>query len=191
MTKINRNTKETQISLELNLEPDGDSVIESPVPFLNHMMTLFARHAGVQLVLSAEGDTEIDAHHTTEDAGIALGMAVHEALGDKKGIARYGDMLLPMDEALILCAMDLSGRAHLSFDVAFPVAAVGDFDLELVEEFFQGFVRHAGVTLHLRQLAGRNAHHIAEACFKAFAHAFRKAVQKTGAQDALSTKGVL
>lgn len=191
MTKINRNTKETQISLELNLEPDGDSVIESPVPFLNHMLTLFARHAGVQLVLSAEGDTEIDAHHTTEDAGIALGMAVHEALGDKKGIARYGDMLLPMDEALILCAMDLSGRAHLSFDVAFPVAAVGDFDLELVEEFFQGFVRHAGVTLHLRQLAGRNAHHIAEACFKAFAHAFRKAVQKTGAQDALSTKGVL
>lgn len=191
MTKINRNTKETQISLELNLEPDGDSVIESPVPFLNHMLTLFARHAGVQLVLSAEGDTEIDAHHTTEDAGIALGMAVHEALGDKKGIARYGDMLLPMDEALILCAIDLSGRAHLSFDVAFPVAAVGDFDLELVEEFFQGFVRHAGVTLHLRQLAGRNAHHIAEACFKAFAHAFRKAVQKTGAQDALSTKGVL
>lgn len=191
MTKINRNTKETQISLELNLEPDGDSVIESPVPFLNHMLTLFARHAGVQLVLSAEGDTEIDAHHTTEDAGIALGMAVHEALGDKKGIARYGDMLLPMDEALILCAIDLSGRAHLSFDVAFPVAAVGDFDLELVEEFFQGFVRHAGVTLHLRKLAGRNAHHIAEACFKAFAHAFRKAVQKTGAQDALSTKGVL
>ena len=191
MTKINRNTNETQISLELNLEPDGDSVIESPVPFLNHMLTLFARHAGVQLVLSAEGDTEIDAHHTTEDAGIALGMAVHEALGDKKGIARYGDMLLPMDEALILCAIDLSGRAHLSFDVAFPVAAVGDFDLELVEEFFQGFVRHAGVTLHLRQLAGRNAHHIAEACFKAFAHAFRKAVQKTGTQDALSTKGVL
>lgn len=191
MTKIERNTLETQIILELELYSGAEADIDSPVPFLNHMLQLFARHAGIGLIVRATGDTEIDAHHTVEDIGIALGQAVREALGEKKGIARYGDVLLPMDEALILCAMDLSGRAVLAFDVPFPSERCGDFDLELVEEFFAGFVRHAGITLHLKKLAGTNSHHIAEGCFKAFAHAFRRAVAKTGDDQALTTKGVL
>ncbi len=191
MTTIERNTQETRIRLELELYTETGGTIQSPVPFLNHMLTLFARHAGVWLTVEATGDTEIDAHHTVEDIGISLGMALREALGDKKGIARYGDMLLPMDEALILCAVDLSGRSVLAFDVAFPTERAGDFDLELVEEFFIALTSNAGITLHLKKLAGRNSHHIAEACFKAFAHALRKAMQKTGEDDVLSTKGVL
>lgn len=191
MTTITRNTNETQIELALDLYSDAGADIESPVPFLNHMLTLFARHAGVGLRVRATGDTEIDGHHTVEDIGITLGQAISGALGEKKGIARYGDALIPMDEALVLCALDLSGRGHLSFDAAFPTQRVGAFDLELVEEFFTALVRSAGITLHLKQMAGKNSHHIAEACFKAFAHAFRKALEKTGDTRVLSTKGVL
>ena len=188
---IKRDTKETQISLELCLE-GGEIVISTSCGFLDHMLTLFAYHGRLGLKISATGDTQVDYHHITEDVGIALGSALFKALGDKKGIVRYGDICLPMDEALILCAVDISGRAYLGYQVTPPTEKVGDFDTELVKEFFLGFVRTAGLTLHFQQLAGENSHHIIEGVFKAFGRAFAKAVSiDLQNPNVPSTKGAL
>ena len=191
--QIERKTVETDISLRLDLDGSGESSISSGVGFLDHMLTLFARHGGFDLTLSCVGDTETDDHHSVEDIGICLGRAVKEALGDKRGICRYGDTVLPMDEALVLTAVDISGRGMLCFDLPIPTEKVGTFDTELVEEFFTAFCANAGLTLHIRELAGRNSHHIIEACFKSFARSLRKAVaiDQAFADDLPSTKGVL
>ncbi|MBO5842903.1 MAG: imidazoleglycerol-phosphate dehydratase HisB, partial [Clostridia bacterium] len=165
--EINRKTNETDITLALNLDGSGSSEIKTDCGFLAHMLTLFARHGGFDLTVCCKGDSEVDFHHTAEDIGICLGQAFAKALGDCKGIYRYGDIILPMDEALMLCAVDISGRPYLGYDVDIPAARVGDFDTELAEEFWLAFVRHAGMTLHFRMLAGKNSHHIIEAQFKA------------------------
>ena len=190
---IQRTTAETDITLSLNLDGRGESSIQSGVGFLDHMLTLFARHGRFDLTLVCKGDTEVDDHHSTEDIGIALGQAFTKALGNKKGIVRYGSMLLPMDEALILAAVDLSGRACLGYDLTLPRAKVGSFDTELVEEFFLGFVRNCPCSLHLRQIAGSNTHHIIEGAFKAFGRAMKAAVKidEDFADEIPSTKGVL
>lgn len=190
-SNIDRKTAETDISLQLNLDGEGKSTIDSGCGFLDHMLTLFAAHGKFDLVLTCKGDTYVDDHHTVEDIGICLGKAFAEALGDKRGIARYGDITLPMDEALILAAVDLSGRDYLSFALEIPTEKVGTFDTELVEEFWLGFVRNAGCNLHIRQLAGKNAHHIIEGAFKAVARALRAAVKSDGSDAIPSTKGVL
>ena len=158
--EINRKTAETEISLKLELDGSGKSEISSGVGFLDHMLTLFAKHGNFDLELSCKGDTWVDDHHSTEDIGIALGQAFAEALGDKKGICRYGDTTLPMDEALILTAVDISGRPFLGWDLPLPCMKVGSFDTELVQEFWLAFVRNAGITMHVRELAGINTHHI-------------------------------
>ena len=191
--QIERKTAETDISLRLDLDGSGESSISSGVGFLDHMLTLFARHGGFDLTLSCVGDTETDDHHSVEDIGICLGRALAEALDEKRGVARYGDILLPMDEALILAAVDLSGRGAFFGELAIPTQKVGSFDTELGEEFFIALCREAGVTLHLRQLAGRNSHHIIEGCFKAFARALAKAAAIDGknAGRVPSTKGML
>ena len=190
---ISRKTAETDISLTLNLDGTGESSVDSGVGFLDHMLTLFARHGRFDLALRCVGDTGVDDHHSTEDIGICLGRAVKEALGDKRGIVRYGDTTLPMDEALILTAVDVSGRSFLRFDLPIPTEKVGTFDTELVEEFFTAFCMNAGITLHIKELAGKNSHHIIEGCFKSFARSLRKAVAIDPAcSDELpSTKGVL
>ena len=190
---VNRVTAETKIALTLNLDGTGKSEIHTGVGFLDHMLTLFARHAGYDLSVACEGDTYVDDHHSVEDIGIVLGQAFYEALGDKGGICRYGDMMLPMDETLILCAVDISGRACLRFNADMPTEKIGTFDTELVKEFFLAFVRKAEITLHIRKLDGENAHHIAEGIFKAFAHTLAKATAKNEALEGrvLSTKGVL
>ena len=190
---INRRTAETDIALTLNLDGTGESSIDSGVGFLDHMLTLFARHGRFDLTLKCVGDTNVDDHHSTEDIGICLGRAVKEALGDKRGIVRYGDTTLPMDEALILTAVDVSGRSFLCFDLPIPTEKVGSFDTELVEEFFTAFCMNAGITLHIRELAGKNSHHIIEGCFKSFARSLRKAVAVDPAclGELPSTKGVL
>ncbi len=192
-TSLERNTAETQIKLRLNLDGNGVSEVDTGSGFLNHMLTLFARHSGFDLVLKCSGDTDVDDHHTTEDIGICLGRAVKEALGDFRGICRYGSTLLPMDEALILCALDISGRGGFYPELQIPCQKVGSFDTELCEEFFTAFSRESGVTLHLRQLAGKNTHHIIEGCFKAFAHALSMAVafDEKNPDRVPSTKGVL
>ena len=192
-SEIIRNTAETQITLRLNLDGTGKSEINTGCGFLDHMLTLFSRHGRFDLTVSCQGDTQVDYHHTTEDIGIALGTAFAQALGDKRGICRYGDTLLPMDEALILTAVDLSGRGFLGFDLPIPTQKVGEFDTELVEEFWLGFVRKAECTLHIKELAGGNSHHIIEGMFKAAARALRAAVKidsdRPGAVP--SSKGVL
>lgn len=190
---IERKTAETDISLVLNIDGTGQSEISSGCGFLDHMLTLLAKHARFDLKLTCKGDTEVDYHHTVEDIGIALGQAVKNALGDKKGICRYGDTALPMDEALILSAVDFSGRDYLNFDLQIPANKVGDFDTELVEEFFLGFVRNADCTLHITKLAGNNTHHIIEGAFKSVARSIKQAVKIDSdfADDILSTKGVL
>ena len=190
---IQRNTAETDITLTINLDGRGESNIQSGVGFLDHMLTLFARHGRFDLTLVCKGDTDVDDHHSTEDIGIALGQAFTQALGNKKGIVRYGSMLLPMDEALLLVAIDLSGRAFLGYDLELPRAKVGTFDTELVEEFFLGFVRNCPASLHVRQLAGSNTHHIIEGAFKAFGRAMKAAVKIDAdyADEIPSTKGVL
>ena len=192
-SELSRKTSETDIRLTLALDGCGKSSIDSGVGFLDHMLCAFAKHAGFDLTLCCAGDTGVDDHHSVEDIGIVLGQAFKEALGDKKGIRRFGHMILPMDEALLLCAVDLSGRAHLSFDVELPTQKVGSFDTELVKEFFLGFVRSAEVTLHLKKLSGENSHHIIEACFKAFARSLSEAasVDSARAGDIPSTKGAL
>lgn len=198
---VARATKETQITLKLNLD-GGEGDIRTDCGFLDHMLELFAAHSGFGLTVRCKGDVRVDFHHTTEDVGIALGQALAEALGDKRGIARYADITLPMDETLILCAVDVSGRAYLNFDVEFPAAkvtdesdevksrAVGLFDSELVEEFFAALVREAGLTLHVKKLCGKNTHHIAEGVFKAFGRVLRAAVRVEG-DKIPSSKGVL
>ena len=190
---ISRKTAETDIELTLNLDGTGESDISSGVGFLDHMLTLFARHGRFDLTLSCVGDTVVDDHHSVEDIGICLGRALSEALGDKRGICRYGDMTLPMDEALILTAVDVSGRSVLCFDLDVPTQKVGSFDTELVEEFFIALASNPGLTLHIRKLAGRNTHHIIEGCFKSFARSLRKAVaiDPAFADEVPSTKGVL
>ena len=190
---INRKTAETDIRLQLNLDGSGNSEIDTGCGFLNHMLTLFAKHGKFDITLTCVGDTDVDYHHTTEDIGIALGTAFKEALGGKKGICRYAHTVLPMDEALILSAVDISGRDYLGYALEIPAPTVGNFDTELVEEFFLGFVRNSGITLHLRQFAGKNTHHIIEGTFKSVAVSLRKAVQIDAqfAGDIPSTKGVL
>ena len=191
--EINRKTKETDISLKLDIDGKGISDINSGCPFLDHMLTLFAKHARFDLTVKCVGDTEVDYHHTVEDIGICLGKAVDFALGDKRGINRYGNMILPMDEALILTAIDVSGRDCLAYGLTVPAEKVGDFDTELVEEFFIAFVRNANITLHLKQLAGTNSHHIIEGAFKSFARALKAAVaiDPAKAGQVPSTKGTL
>lgn len=190
---INRKTGETDISLQLNLDGTGKSVIDSGCGFLNHMLTLFAKHAGYDLTVTCKGDVEVDYHHSVEDIGIALGKAFYEALGDKRGIVRYGDIVLPMDETLIMAAVDISGRDYAAIRLEIPAEKVGDFDTELCEEFWLAFVREAKLTLHVNQLAGKNAHHIIEGTFKAVARALGKATAiNLGRKDEIpSTKGVL
>ena len=190
-SNIERKTAETQISLYLNLDGEGKSTIDSGCGFLDHMLTLFASHGKFDLTLSCKGDTYVDDHHTVEDIGICLGKAFAEALGEKRGIARYGDIILPMDESLILAAVDLSGRDYLGYALSIPTQKVGTFDTELVEEFWLGFVRNAACTLHIRRLDGKNSHHIIEGTFKAVARALRKAVKQDGTDAVPSTKGVL
>ena len=191
--EVNRKTGETDIKLTLELDGSGKSEIQTGVGFLDHMLTLFARHGRFDLQIQATGDTEVDDHHTTEDIGIALGQAFAEALGDKKGIVRYGSMILPMDEALILTAIDFSGRSYLAYEADIWAQKVGTFDTELSEEFWQAFARNAQCTLHIKQLAGRNAHHIIEGMFKSAARAIGAAVkvEEAFADEVPSTKGVL
>ncbi len=190
---IVRETAETKISLKLNLDGKGEGKTDSGCGFLDHMLTLFAKHGRFDLELDCKGDTEVDFHHTTEDIGIALGQAFAKALSDKRGICRYGSMILPMDETLIMSAVDFSGRSYLAYDLDIPCEKVGDFDTELVEEFWLGFTRAADCTLHIRQLAGTNSHHVIEGAFKSVARAFRAAVAiDEAAKDEIpSTKGVL
>ncbi len=188
-----RDTAETKIELTLNLDGSGKSDVVSGVGFLDHMLTLFARHARMDLALRCAGDTNVDDHHSVEDIGIALGEALKTALGDKRGIVRYGNELLPMDEALVLCAVDLSGRGTLRYTADIPSQKIGTFDTELVQEFFLALSRTAGLTLHIKQLDGENSHHIAEAMFKAFGRALKQAVaiDPAYADEIPSTKGVL
>lgn len=191
--EIKRKTAETDIELSLALDGTGKSNIYTGCGFLDHMLTLFAAHGRFDLNVSCKGDTNVDFHHSVEDVGICLGKAFSDAIGDCKGIKRYGNMILPMDESLVLCALDVSGRAYLNYDVNITAEKIGDFDTELIEEFFFAFVRNSGVTLHIKQLDGKNAHHIAEAAFKAFARALRQAVEiDIQSKDEIpSTKGVL
>ena len=191
--EIIRKTAETEIVLKLDLDGSGKSDISSGVGFLDHMLTLFAKHGRFDLSLTCSGDTWVDDHHSVEDIGIALGMAFAKALGEKRGIVRYGSCILPMDEALILTAVDLSGRAYLGFDLRIPTPCVGTFDTELVEEFFYAFVRNAACSLHLKKLAGRNSHHIIEGAFKSAARSLRAAVaiEEQFRDEIPSTKGVL
>ena len=192
-SEIIRETKETQIKLSLSLDGTGKSEIDTGCGFLDHMLTLFSKHGRFDLNVKCNGDTQVDDHHTVEDVGICLGQAFSECLGDKKGIIRYGNMILPMDEALIVAAVDLSGRSGLSFNLSIPAEKVGTFDTELVEEFWLAFVREACCTLHLVQLSGTNSHHIIEGAFKAAGRALRQAVSvEAGFEDEIpSTKGVL
>ena len=191
--ELKRKTAETDIELSLTLDGTGKSSIDTGCGFLDHMLTLFASHGRFDLNVSCKGDTNVDFHHSVEDVGICLGKAFSDAIGDCKGIKRYGNMILPMDESLVLCALDVSGRAYLNYDVSIAAEKIGDFDTELIEEFFYAFVRNSGVTLHIKRLDGRNAHHIAEAAFKAFARALRQAVEiDMHSKDEIpSTKGVL
>mgnify|MGYP003443330162 FL=1 len=188
-----RKTGETDITLSLDIDGKGKSEISSGVGFLDHMLTLFSRHGRFDLCLKCIGDTYVDDHHSTEDIAIALGSAFRKALGDKRGIKRYGDVVLPMDEALVLASVDISGRSYIRFTSNFQTEKIGTFDVELLEDFFTSFAENAGITLHIRQLDGRNSHHIAEAMFKAVARALRKAVEiDERAKDEIpSTKGVL
>lgn len=191
--EISRKTAETDITLSLNLDGKGESQIATGCGFLDHMLTLFSKHGRFDLNVKCIGDTYVDDHHTVEDIGIALGQAFTKALGDKKGIVRYGDTTLAMDESLILSAVDISGRACLGYALKIPTQKVGTFDTELTEEFFLGFVRNAMMTLHIRQLAGSNSHHIIEGTFKSVARSLRKAVaiDSAFADEIPSTKGVL
>ena len=193
ISTVNRQTSETNISLTLNLDGSGVSSIDSGCGFLDHMLTLFARHGGFDLTLTCKGDTYVDDHHTVEDIGITLGKALSEALGDKRGIKRYGDRILPMDETLILSAVDISGRGGCFMDMSIPTEKVGSFDTQLCEEFFIALAQNGGLTLHIRQLAGRNSHHIIEGTFKSVARSLSEAVSIDEKNDNKipSTKGLL
>lgn len=189
---IERNTQETKIKLSLDVDGTGKGVVCTSVPFLDHMLNLFARHGLFNLTVEACGDIDIDFHHTVEDIGIVLGEAFKQALGDKKGIRRYGQATIPMDETLASVAIDISGRPYLVYHVTLPKVKIGDFDVELAREFFQAFVNHSGLNLHINVMYGDNVHHIIEACFKAFARAMDAATQMDPrVEGVLSTKGVL
>ena len=192
-SEISRKTGETDVQVRLDLDGTGEYTIDTGVGFLDHMLELFARHGRFNLQVTCKGDTWVDDHHSTEDIGIALGQAFDKALGDRKGITRYGSMLLPMDESLIESAVDISGRGMLAYGLDIPTAKVGTFDTELVEDFFQAFAQNARCTLHIRQLAGRNSHHIIEGAFKSVARSLRAAVKidPDTAGEIPSTKGVL
>ena len=191
--QIDRATKETQIKLSLNLDGKGENEINTGCGFLDHMLTLFARHSRIDLKVACKGDTEVDYHHTSEDIAICLGKAIKGALGEKKGINRYADIMLPMDESLILCAIDISGRGGLYYTLNIPSYRVGDFDTELCEEFFMALARESGITIHLKSLAGTNSHHIIEGAFKAFARCLKEAVaiDEKYKDEIPSTKGVI
>lgn len=191
--EIKRKTAETDIQLVLNIDGSGNSEISTGVGFLDHMLTLFSRHGRFDLNVICRGDVDIDDHHSVEDIGICLGKAFAKAAGDMRGINRYGDIILPMDEALIMCAVDISGRSYLNFGLDIPTEKVGTFDTELAEEFFQAFVRNFPITLHIKQLEGRNSHHIIEGTFKAFGRVLNKALETDirYADEIPSTKGVL
>ena len=191
--EIRRDTAETKISISLTLEGTGKSKIDTGVGFLDHMLTLFAKHGRFDLAVKCKGDTYVDDHHSVEDIGISLGQAFSEALGDKKGIKRYADTTLPMDEALILTSVDISGRDYLAYGLDIPTQKVGTFDTELVKEFMLGFVRNSNMTIHIVQLAGENSHHIIEGTFKSLARTLKKAVEidPEYADEIPSTKGVL
>jgi imidazoleglycerol-phosphate dehydratase len=190
--EVERSTKETQIKLRLALDGTGTADVSTGIGFFDHMLELVARHGRLDLAVGASGDLETGAHHTTEDVGIVLGQALDQALGDRSGIVRYGDAMIPMDEALGACAIDISGRPYCSFDAALPVTSIAGFDTENAEEFFRAVANNAKLTLHLRALEGSNAHHKLEACFKAFARALREAVSLDETETGIpSTKGVL
>lgn len=190
--RVERTTRETSVTVELDLDGTGKSSIDTPLPFLSHMLDQIARHGAMDLSVKAKGDVEIDGHHTTEDVGIVLGRAVLEALGDRAGIRRYGSATLPMDEALVTAALDLSGRPFFVWRVPLPKAKIGEFDVELAEVFFEAFARSAQVNLHVQLHSGDNLHHIVEICFKAFARALRSAVEPDPrAPGVPSTKGTL
>ena len=193
ISTVNRQTSETNISLTLNLDGSGVSAIDTGCGFFDHMLTLFARHSGFDLTLTCKGDTYVDDHHTVEDVGICLGKALAEALGDKRGIKRYGDRILPMDETLILSAVDVSGRGGCFMDMSIPTEKVGTFDTQLCEEFFIALAQNGGLTLHIRQLAGRNSHHIIEAAFKSVARSLAEAISidEKNTDKIPSTKGVI
>ncbi len=189
--EVDRKTKETAISLRLNLDGKGGCRVETGIGFLDHMLDLLARHAGLDLTVKASGDVQVDDHHLVEDIGIVLGEAIKQALGRKEGIARYGWAAVPMDESLVMCAVDLSGRPYLAYGVTLTAKKIKGFETELIEEFFRALVNSAGINLHLRQLDGRNTHHIIECAFKSFARALGQAVTLTGRGGVPSTKGVL
>ena len=192
MARIERVTNETRIRLELNVDGSGKGNLCTSVPFLDHMLNLFARHGLFDLTIEASGDIDIDFHHTVEDIGIVLGEAFKQALGDKKGIRRYGQATVPMDETLASVAIDISGRPYLVYHVTLPKVKIGEFDVELAREFFQAFVNHCGLNLHANVMYGENVHHIIEACFKAFARAMDAATQlDQRVEGVMSTKGVL
>lgn len=188
--QIKRKTKETDIEIFVRLDGEGKVNIHTGIGFLDHMLTAFGVHGGIDLDVECEGDLNVDGHHTAEDIGIVLGQAVAKALGDKSGIARYGTAFVPMDEALVMCSLDISGRPFLVFNAEFHNDRVGEFDTCLAEEFFRAFAFNAGITLHIREEYGKNDHHIIEAMFKAVAHAFKDAYKING-EGVLSTKGVL
>ncbi|MCX6344678.1 MAG: imidazoleglycerol-phosphate dehydratase HisB [Armatimonadetes bacterium] len=189
---VERNTAETQISVSINLDGTGVSEIETGIGFFNHMLTHLAKHSLCDMKVSCKGDLDVDAHHTVEDVGIAIGKAIADAIGDKAGIARYGSAIIPMDEALVMTSLDLSGRGGLAYELTMEKEMIGSFDSELTPEFFRALVTNAGINAHIKQVDGSNSHHIVEAAFKAFARAFRQAISKDEKIEGVpSTKGAL